>query len=142
MTQVKVNLKRIGDAYHFEAVNQDSVKINLDSSPDMDGQNKGFRPMQLLLAAVGGCSAIDVISILKKQRQEIKGIDIEVTGTRQAVENHSLYRKIHLHFKLEGKIEKEKAERAVQLSVDKYCSVAKTLEPTAKISYDVTVNGN
>lgn len=139
MTTVKVKLKRVNDAYHFEATNQDSVKINIDASPDVGGQNKGFRPMQLLLAAIGGCSAIDTVTILKKQKQEIKSFDIEVTGEREDIETYSLYRKIHIHFMLEGKIEKGKADRAVQLSVDKYCSVAKTLEPTAKITYNVTV---
>ena len=140
MTTVKVNLKRVNDAYHFEALNEDSAKINIDASPDIGGQNKGFRPMQLLLAAIGGCGAIDIITILKKQRQVIESFNIEVTGQREDVESHSLYRKIHIHFKLTGKIEKEKAERAVQLSVGKYCSVAKTLESTAKVTFDVSVN--
>lgn len=140
MTTVKVNLNRLNDAYHFEATNQDNVKINIDASPDVGGMNLGFRPMQLILAAIGGCGAIDIVTILKKQRQEIEDFQIEVTGEREDVETYSLYRKIHLHFKLKGKIEQGKAERAVQLSVDKYCSVAKTLEPTAKITYHVTVN--
>jgi putative redox protein len=140
MTTVKVKLKRLNDACHFEAVNQDNVKINLDASPDVGGENKGFRPMQLLLAAVGGCSAIDVVTILKKQKQVIESFNIEVTGQREDVKTHSIYKKIHIRFLLKGKIEKGKAVRAVELSVDKYCSVAKTLEPTAKITYDVIVN--
>ncbi len=142
MATIKVNLKRVNDAYHFEAVNQDSVKINIDASADIGGQNKGFRPMQLLLAAIGGCSSIDIVTILKKQRQEMESFDIEVTGEREDVGTYSLYRNIHMHFILKGKVEKGKAERAVELSVDKYCSVAKTLEPTAKITYDVSVNDN
>src|ERR1051325_1290411 len=95
MATVKVKLKRVNDAYHFEASNQDSVKINIDASTDVGGQNKGFRPMQLMLAAVGGCSAIDIITILKKQRQEIESFNIEVTGERESVGTYSLYRKIH-----------------------------------------------
>jgi putative redox protein len=142
MATVKVHLKRVNDAYHFEATNQDAVKINIDASPDIGGENKGFRPMQLLLAAVGGCSAIDIVTILKKQRQVVEAFDIEVAGVREEhTGSYSLYTKIHIHFKLKGEIEKGKAERAVQLSVEKYCSVAKTLEPTAKITHEVSVNG-
>src|SRR4051812_1480942 len=102
MSNVKVKLHRLNDACHFEAVNEDGATLHLDSSPDAGGQNKGFRPMQMLLAAVGGCSAIDVVTILKKQRQEITDFDIEVTGHRQTVNHHSLYSKIHLRFLLQG----------------------------------------
>jgi putative redox protein len=96
--------------------------------------------MQLLLAAVGGCSAIDVILILKKQKQIIEDFEVEIEGEREKIEDYSLFRDICLHFKFKGQVDKDKAERAVKLSVDKYCSVSKTLEPTAKISYKVSVN--
>ena len=139
MTIVKVNLKRVNDAYHFEASNEDAVKAHIDASPDVGGENKGMRPMQMLLAALGGCAGIDIVGILKKQRQEIDSFTIEVTGDRGDSGTYNLYRKINLHFKLKGKIDKGKALRAVQLSLEKYCSVAKTLEPTAKLTYEVSV---
>jgi putative redox protein len=94
----------------------------------------------MLLAAVGGCSAIDVILILKKQKQKIDDFQVEVEGDREKIEDHSLFRNITLHFKIKGEVELEKAERAVKLSIEKYCSVSKTLEPTAKINYKVSVN--
>ena len=124
----------------MEAKNEDGNSIQMDSSPDIGGEGKGMRPMQLLLAAVGGCSAIDVILILKKQKQIIEDFEVEVEGEREKIEDYSLFREICLHFKFKGKVDKDKAERAVKLSVDKYCSVSKTLEPTAKISYKVSVN--
>ena len=111
----------------------------MDASPDIGGEGTGMRPMQLLLAAVGGCSAIDVLLILKKQKQQVESYEIEVTGEREKLGDYSLFKEICLHYKLRGKITLEKAERAVKLSVDKYCSVSKTLEPTAKITYKVTV---
>ncbi len=137
---MKINIKRIDDDFKMEAINEDGNSLLMDASPDIGGHGKGMRPMQLLLSALGGCSAIDVILILKKQKQEIESFEIEVDGDREKTEEVSLYRNIILHFKIKGKVDKDKAERAAQLSVEKYCSVAKTLEPTAKITYKVTVN--
>lgn len=137
---MKIVLNRLNNAFHFEAKNEDGATIQMDASPDIGGENLGFRPMQLLLAAVGGCSAIDVGLILKKQKQEVTGVQVEVEGEREKIEDYSLFRQITLHFKFTGKVDVQKAERAVQLSLDKYCSVSKTLEPTAKINFKVTVN--
>ncbi len=137
---MKINIKRIDHDFNMEAINDDGNSLLMDGSPDIGGHGKGMRPMQLLLSAVGGCSAIDVILILKKQKQEIESFEIEVDGEREKIADYSLFRNITLHFKIRGKVDKDKAERAVQLSLEKYCSVSKTLEPTAKINYKVTVN--
>lgn len=139
---MRINLKRIDTDFNFEASNEDGNTISLDASPNIGGHNKGMRPMQLLLAALGGCAAIDIILILKKQKQIIEFFDIEVDGEREATttEGVSLFRTIEVHFILKGNIEQNKAERAVQLSMEKYCSVTKTLEPTAKITHRVTIN--
>ncbi len=137
---MKINVKRLNDNFHLEARNEDGNSIQMDSSPEIGGEGKGMRPRQLLLAALGGCSAIDVILILKKQKQEITDFDVEVEGESEKVEDYSLFRDICLHFKIKGKVDLDKAERAAKLSIEKYCSVSKTLEPTAKITFKVTVN--
>jgi putative redox protein len=139
---MRINLKRIDTDFNFEASNDDGNTISIDAAPAIGGHNKGMRPMQLLLAALGGCAAIDIILILKKQKQVIEFFDIEVDGEREATtsEGVSLFRTIEVHFILKGNIEQSKAERAVQLSMEKYCSVTKTLEPTAKITHRVTIN--
>lgn len=137
---MKIIIKRTDDDFAMEAKNEDGNVINMDGPPQLGGHNSGFRPTQLLLAAVGGCSAIDVVMILKKQKQKIDSFEIEVDGEKEKVEEYSLFRDITIHFKLKGEIDLEKAERAVQLSIEKYCSVSKTLEPTAKINYKVSVN--
>ena len=124
----------------MEAINEEGNCIQMDSSPDIGGEGKGMRPTQLLLAAVGGCSAIDVVLILKKQKQVIDRFEVEVDGEQEKIEDYSLFRNICLHFKFSGKVDKEKAERAIRLSLDKYCSVSKTLEPTAKITFKVSIN--
>jgi putative redox protein len=107
----------------------------MDASPDIGGENLGMRPMQMLLAAMGGCSAIDIITILKKQRQELKDLKVTMTGEREKDAIPSLYTDIHAHFRLFGNLDSDKVEKAVSLSVEKYCSVARTLEKTAKITY-------
>lgn len=137
---MKINIKRTDEDYAMLASNEDGNTILMDGSTDIGGHNKGMRPMQLLLTAVGGCSAIDVILILKKQKQQIESFEVEVEGEKEKVDTYSLFRNIVLHFKIKGNVELEKAERAVQLSMEKYCSVSKTLEPTAKITYKVSVN--
>jgi putative redox protein len=136
---VKIELERLNDGYHMEAKNELGRTVQMDSSPDDGGSNLAMRPMQLLLAAMGGCSAIDVISILKKQRQDLKDIKITVTGEREKGATPSLYTEVHAHFKLYGNIDRDKAEKAVSLSIEKYCSVSKTLELRATVTYSVEV---
>src|SRR5690606_26193491 len=135
----KIELNRLNEAFHMEARNEQGNIVHLDASPDIGGNNLGMRPMQLLLAAMGGCSSIDVISILKKQRQDLQDIKITVTGEREKDAIPSLYTEVHAHFKLYGNIDHEKAEKAVILSVEKYCSVAKTLEANAKVTYSFEI---
>lgn len=136
---IKVELSRISGDFHLEAFNENGNSLTIDASPEIGGTNKGMRPMQLLLAAMGGCSSIDVISILKKQKQELKDIKITVTGERQKDAVPSLYTEVHVHFKLYGHLDHDKVQKAVSLSVEKYCSVAKTLEPTAKVTYSFEI---
>jgi putative redox protein len=139
---MKINLKRIDYDFNIEAVNEEGNAVLIDGSKEIGGHGKGLRPMQLLLAALGGCSTIDIIAILRKQKQELESIEIEVNGDREpvGVEGYSLFKTIEVHFILKGKVDKDKVVRAVKLSMEKYCSVTKTLEPTAKITYKITLN--
>jgi putative redox protein len=136
---IKIELKRLNDAFHFEAANENGNSVHIDASPEIGGTNQGMRPMQMLLAALGGCSSIDVVNILKKQKQELKDIQVTITGEREKDAIPSLYTEVHAHFKLFGKLDKDKAEKAVNLAVDKYCSVAKTLEKTAKVTHSFEI---
>ncbi|MCU0354310.1 MAG: OsmC family protein [Cytophagales bacterium] len=137
---MKIELKRKNQAVHLEAVNEDGASIHIDGSPAVGGENKGFRPMQLLLAAIGGCSTIDIVSILQKQRQPLEDISITVDGEREPNVEPSLFQTIHVHYVLKGDLDEEKVRRAVDLSMQKYCSVAKTLEKTAHITYDFEIS--
>ena len=136
---MKINLKRINENFCFEACNDDGNKFLIDTGKSNGGDGQGFSPMQLLLVGIGGCSAIDIVSILKKQKQEITDFEIEEEADREKVEDYSVWKNIILHFKLKGKIDLAKAERAAQLSHDKYCSVSKALEHSSNISFKVSV---
>ena len=137
---MKINIKRLNDNFLMEASNEEGNSVQMDSAPDIGGEGKGMRPRQMLLAALGGCSAIDVLLILRKQKQNILDFNVEVDGESEKVQDYSLFRDITLHFKIKGSIDYDKVERAVKLSIEKYCSVSKTLEPTAKIHYKITLN--
>ena len=135
-----IELTRMDDAYHMAATNERGNVLHLDNNVESGGQGAGFGPMQSLLAALGGCSVIDVVSILRKQRQELKDIKVTVKGERVPNATPSPYQMAHVHFKLYGDIDKDKAEKAVALSIDKYCSVAETLRRAgATITYDFEI---
>lgn len=136
---MKIELRRLNDAFHLEAENENGRTVHLDASPDVGGSNLGMRPMQLVLTALGGCSAIDVVNILRKQKQPLRDIQITVTGEREKDAVPSLFVEAHIHFKLYGNIDHQKAEKAVSLAVDKYCSVAKTLEKTATVTHSFEI---
>jgi putative redox protein len=136
---MKIILKRLNDNCHLEASNEEGNIVHIDGSPSVGGENKGFRPMQLLAAGAGGCSSIDIISILKKQRQELLNIEVVVDAERAKDAEPSLFVSIHLHYILTGNLDEGKVKNAINLSLQKYCSVVKTLEKTAKItsSYEI-----
>lgn len=122
-----IEIKRVSGEYGFEATDAQGNIARLDNSLDSGGNNFGVRPMQSLLIALGACSGIDVISILKKQRQDLQGYSMKIEGEREKTGDFSLWKKVHVTFNLSGHVDADKANRACQLSVDKYCSVAETL---------------
>lgn len=138
---MKVTLNRLNSDYHFEARNDTGNTVHMDGSPDIGGQNLGARPMQVVLMALAGCSSIDVVSILKKMKQEVEGYEVEVDAEREKDKVPALFTDIHITFKLTGNLDRDKVERAITLSAEKYCSVSKILEPTANITWSFTVNG-
>lgn len=136
---MKIEIERLDDAFHMEATNERGNKMQMDSSSESGGHDLGFSPMQLMLAGIGGCSTIDIVDIMKKQRENLQDIKVTVTAEREKDKTPALFTTIHLHYRLFGDVNKEKAQRAVELSMDKYCSVAKILEKSANITYDFEV---
>ncbi|MCB0556203.1 MAG: OsmC family protein [Phaeodactylibacter sp.] len=132
---MKIELNRLDQDFHLQATNESGVTLESDGAAEIGGHNKGLRPMQMVLAALGSCSAIDVIYMLRKLRQQLNDIKVTVTAEREKDKVPALFAEIHVHYILFGPIEEKKAEKAVNLSMEKLCSVKKLLEPTAKISW-------
>ena len=138
---MKVFLERVNSDYLFEVENKNGQKVLLDNNSKTSGKVEGVSPMELLLMGVAGCSAIDIIAILGKQKINPLSLKMEVNGLRKLKEVPALFYQIDIIIYLEGEIDKEKALRAAKLSYDKYCSVSKMLEKTAKINHEVILNG-
>jgi putative redox protein len=139
MTTIILN-RKIGD-FGFEIQDELHHSIQTDSSAGNGGNDSGFRPMQLLLAALGSCSAIDVIAILKKQRQKVDQFKIEVKGEREKDIVPSLWKEVSVTFFLWGDVDAEKAKKAADLSIEKYCSVAETLRKSGtSITWKIKIN--
>lgn len=138
---MEVSLERINQDYLFEVTNPDGHKVLLDNKSKSSGLVEGISPMELLLMGVAGCSAIDIVAILNKQKINPRVLKMEVKGLRHEEQVPALFYQIDILIYLEGDFSAEKAKRAAQLSYDKYCSVSKTLEPTATINHKVILNG-
>ncbi len=117
----------------FVATSASGASGVMDGPPDMGGENAGLRPMETLLSSLAGCSAVDVIHIMKKQRQDLERLEVEVEGER-ADAIPAVFTKIHLVFKGYGPIDLSKLQQAVALSMEKYCSVSKMLQPAVNIT--------
>lgn len=136
-----VLLELVQGNFGFEVKDELGHILNTDSSFENGGDGFGFRPMQLLLAALGSCSAIDMISILNKQKQQVTDLKIEINGKREKDAVPSLWRRVSVTFRLFGDLDAEIAERAAALSMEKYCSVAETLRRGGTIiTWETKVN--
>ncbi len=114
-------------------------KVVMDGPAEGGGRDLGPRPMEMLLMGTGGCSSYDVISILKKARQNVSACDVVISSER-ADSEPKVFTKIHIHFKISGTNLKEKqVERAVSLSAEKYCSASIMLGATAEITHDYEI---
>lgn len=137
---MKIHLKRLNENYHFETKNERGDVVHLDNKSEPNPQ--GASPMELLLMGIAGCSSIDIVMILKKQQLEMTNLEMDVEGFRVDGAIPNVFKRIHLKIFIDGDIPENKAKRAVDLSLEKYCSVAKMLEKTAEITTEVILNGS
>ena len=124
----------------FEAKTQSGHSLIMDGSAEYGGENRGPRPMELILMGLGGCASFDIVTILKKSRQEVTHVECQLTAER-ADSIPAVFTKIHLHFVVKGKAVKEKqVAKAVELSAEKYCSASKMLsDGGVEISHDFEI---
>ena len=134
-----VTLTRQNDDYLFHGSGPNQHQVTLDYNKE--GSPQGASPLELLLMAIGGCNAIDIIYVLKKQRQKVDRYTVKVTGERTAVEKANPFKSAHVEIHLEGDIVPAKALRAAALSFEQYCSVSMSLKGSLAIDYSVFVNG-
>lgn len=127
---------RWSDGMSFIAETGSGHLVAMDGAPEAGGRNLAPRPMELVLAGTGGCSAFDVVLILKRGRQNISGCQVALNGERSE-NDPKVFTRIHMHFVLTGKnLKAEAVERAIKLSAEKYCSASIMLAKTAVITHD------
>ncbi|MDR0776153.1 MAG: OsmC family protein [Azonexus sp.] len=113
--------------------------VVMDGAPEAGGRNIGPRPMEMVLAGTGGCSAFDVVLILKKGRHAVSACEVRLRAER-AAEDPKVFTQIHLHYRVKGKnLKPEAVIRAIELSKEKYCSASIMLGKTAEITYDFEI---
>jgi len=135
---MKIELKRIDEAFRLLASNERGDTLYSDGSAQIGASEQGWRPMELLLVSLAGCSSIDIISVLKKQRQDVKDLKIDVSGTkRDGIP--SPYETINVHFTVTGDVKDSKMQKAIELTKGKYCSVYFSLHPDIDVSYSYTL---
>ena len=123
------------DNMSFLAETGSGHMINMDGAPEAGGRNLAARPMELLLAGTGGCTAFHVILILQKSRQQVTGCEVTLTADR-ASEDPKVFTRIGFHFKISGRgLKPEVVERAIHLSAEKYCSASIMIGKTAKMEH-------
>ena len=135
---VKVQIKWIENVA-FSGKTESGHTLVMDGSPEVGGKNLGPRPMETVLMGTGGCSAIDVILILKKGRQQVTDCVVDVTAER-ALTDPKVFTSIHFHYIVTGDgLNHEKVERAIKLSADIYCSATAMMAKTAQVTHDVEI---
>jgi len=135
---VRVRIKWL-EGVAFVAETESSHAFVMDGSPEGGGRNLGPRPMETVLAGTGGCTAYDVVTILRKTRQDVTDVAVEVDAER-APADPKVFTRIHMHFVVKGRgVKPEAVERAIRMSAEKYCSASIMLGKTAEITHDYEI---
>jgi len=137
---MNINLIRKSGKFNFEAENENGFTVELDAKAAIGGEGKGFRPMEMLLVGLGGCSGIDMVNVLTKQKEPLEDIKIAINATRKDEEMPPIFDIIDIHFDLFGDLSTAKVERALSMTFDKYCSVSNILGRSAKINFTYKIN--
>ena len=135
---MKARVKLI-EGVSFVGQSESGHSVVMDGAPESGGKNLGVRPMEMLLLGLGGCSAFDVVHILRKGRQQVTDCVAELSAER-AGSDPKVFTKIHVHFIVSGKaLDPKRVDQAVHLSADKYCSASIMLGKVAEITHDFEV---
>ena len=139
---MEITLERVNSDYLFEAKNTRGHRVFLDNRSKKKGVVRGVSPMEALLMGLAGCSSIDIIDILNKQKINPTSLKMKVFGNRDKDKVPSTFDSIDIEIFLDGEnINSEKAKRAAELSYQKYCSVSKMIDSVATINFNIILNG-
>ena len=135
---MKATVRWAGEA-SFVGKTESGHSVLMDGAPEFGGQNRGARPMELLLLGMGGCTAFDVVLILRKARQNITDCVAQLSAER-APEDPKVFTRVHVHFVMTGrKLDPKRVEQALKLSAEKYCSASIMFAKTAEITHDLEI---
>jgi putative redox protein len=134
---MRITVQRVEAPFHFVATNAAGIAVHMDTGD----APKGAGPVQMLVMALGGCSGIDIVDILEKGRQRLDTLDMALDYERARDQTPAVITKIHAHYDLTGDLDPDKVRRAIELSLDKYCTVSKMLKKTVALTFSFSVNG-
>ncbi len=135
---MKATVKWLEDV-SFSGTSGSGHSVVMDGTPEFGGANRGMRPMEMLLLGMGGCTAFDVVHILRKARQDIVDLEVDLDAQR-AEAPPKVFTRIHVHFEIRGRnVSPAAVERAIDLSLSKYCSATIMLAKTAEITHDYSI---
>ena len=136
---MKIHLKRVNDSVLFEATNGRGHTVRIEGSRNIGGTDSAPSPTEYLTMSQAGCTAIDVVELLKKMRQPLNHLEMETEAHRDPNRIPKVFTGIHLHYRLYGNVMPEKAEKAITMSIEKYCTVSKMIDQVAKITHSFEV---
>ena len=133
--KMSLKLNLLEEPFVFEVKNEDGAICLMDGSPEIGGKNKGLRPMQLLASSIAGCASIDILLILRKQRIEPTHFSIDIE-TKRVDEVPAIFEEVKLIFSVNKEVNKSKLDRAIKLTLEKYCSVSSSLKDEVNIIFE------
>lgn len=131
---MRVRLEQVGAAAFSAKAGESGAELVLDGKPEIGGEGRGMRPTELFLTGLAGCAAMDVVHILSRQREPLEQLAIEIEGDKSPT-TPSRFTTIRIKFIARGPVNRHKLERAVALSVEKYCTVRNTLDPALELTW-------
>lgn len=136
---MKIQLKRVNKTVLFEASNARGHKVLVEGGPSLGGEEQAPSPTELLLMSQAACTAIDIVALLQKMRQPLEHLEIESEGHKALDQVPKVFTHIHLHYTIYGNVEPAKAEKAISLSIERYCTVTKMIDKMARVTHTFTI---
>jgi putative redox protein len=136
---MKITLKSTGQPAQFEAKNERGHTVVVEGRREFGGRDAAPSPTELLLMSQAGCTAIDVVTLLRKMRQSIANLEISSEGFRTPGQIPNVLDRIHLHFRIFGEVDPDKAEKAITMSIEKYCPISKMIDQVTQITHSFEI---